>query len=70
VLALGGLAVGIAASRFLKASSNQRYQRRQTQRSHTNGGSPSFGDPAAYTRESQPVPASSQVGIPTGTEGW
>jgi hypothetical protein len=71
VLALGGLAVGIAASRFLKASSNQRYQQRQTQRpaSLTNGGSPPFGDPAAYTRESQPVPASSQVGVPTGAEG-
>lgn len=28
-LALGGLALGIAASRFLKASSSQRYQQRQ-----------------------------------------
>ena len=28
--ALGGLALGIAASRFLKASSNQRYQQRQS----------------------------------------
>jgi len=33
--ALGGLALGIAASRFLKASSSQRYQQRQT---HTYSG--------------------------------
>lgn len=30
VFALGGLALGLAASRFLKASSSQRYERRQT----------------------------------------
>jgi hypothetical protein len=64
--ALGGLALGIAASRFLKASSNQRYQQRQTQQpvSYANGGAPAFGDPAAYTREAQ-----SSVGIPVVTEG-
>jgi hypothetical protein len=49
--ALGGLALGIAASRFLKASSTQRYQQRQTgqtQRIETNGHSPAFADPASY----------------------
>ena len=40
-LALGGLALGIAASRFLKASSTQRYQR-HTQTRTTNG-SPNSG---------------------------
>jgi hypothetical protein len=53
--ALGGLALGIAASRFLKASSTQRYQQRQsaqtsaqTSRLDTNGHSPGFADPASY----------------------
>src|SRR4051794_27942344 len=31
VLALGGLALGFAAARFMKASSTQRYERRQSQ---------------------------------------
>src|SRR4051794_20788707 len=35
--ALGGLALGVAASRFLKASSTQRYQQRQTGTSGTTG---------------------------------
>jgi len=40
--ALGGLALGIAASRFLKASSTQRYQQRQSLNTPTPQGS-SFG---------------------------
>src|SRR4051795_2752159 len=36
--ALGGLALGVAASRFLKASSTQRYQRRQAQGPTTSDG--------------------------------
>jgi hypothetical protein len=61
-LALGGMALGIAASRFLKASSSQRYEkRRQTQSFDPgNGHSPSFGDPASYGRETE-----SRVGIPS-----
>jgi hypothetical protein len=54
--ALGGLVLGIAASRFLKASSTQRYQQRQTGQTRgieTNGQSPAFGDPASYGRETQ-----------------
>src|SRR4051812_27877707 len=46
--ALGGLALGIAASRFLKASSTQRYEQRRTQGFTTangtgNGHTPSTG---------------------------
>lgn len=64
--ALGGLALGIAASRFLKASSTQRYQQRQTQRSFdTNGHSPAFGNPASYGRETEPIDAGSRTGVPT-----
>jgi hypothetical protein len=68
-LALGGLALGIAASRFLKASSTQRYQQRQHTQTQSfgragNGHSPSFGDPASYGRETE-----SRVGIPSPTPG-
>src|SRR3954463_14623342 len=46
--ALGGLALGVAAARFLKASSTQRYeQRRQPQGFQGNGHTPSFADPAS-----------------------
>src|SRR3954453_23657523 len=51
-LALGGLALGVAASRFLKASSTQRYQRRQQSMTGPqasqpgNGHEPSIGIPA------------------------
>jgi metal-dependent amidase/aminoacylase/carboxypeptidase family protein len=67
--ALGGLALGIAASRFLKASSTQRYQQRQTQTFTAdgagNGHAPSFGSPASYGRETQPIDAGSRTGVPT-----
>src|SRR4051794_4152999 len=60
--ALGGLALGVAAARFLKASSTQRYQQRQyTQSSgfqQGNGHSPSFADPANQRRETE------SLGIP------
>jgi hypothetical protein len=36
--AIGGLALGIAAARFLKASSTQRYEQRQAHFAGTNGG--------------------------------
>lgn len=68
--ALGGLALGVAASRFLKASSNQRYQQRQGQtRTITssgagNGHSPAFSDPASYGRESERLEADRRVGVP------
>ena len=74
--ALGGLVLGIAASRFLKASSTKRYQQRQTQgRTFApgragNGHSPSFGDPASYGRETDPerrvgVPVTNPAGLGT-----
>lgn len=67
--ALGGLALGIAASRFLKASSTQRYEQRQTQTPSANGvgngHSPSFGNPASYGRETTPIDAGSSTGVPT-----
>src|SRR4051812_4693386 len=66
--ALGGLALGIAASRFLKASSTQRYQQRQQTQGQSfqgNGHSPSFGNPASYGRETQPIDAGSSTGVPT-----
>jgi hypothetical protein len=56
-LALGGLAVGMAASRFLKASSSQRYQQRQQYMAGAhagrpgNGHDPSVGMPAAPLSE-------------------
>src|SRR3954454_11791333 len=59
--ALGGLALGVAAARFLKASSTQRYQQRQQTQSQGfqgNGHSPSFADPANQRRESE------SLGIP------
>jgi hypothetical protein len=67
--ALGGLALGIAASRFLKASSTQRYEQRRTQAFTSNGvgngQSPAFGTPAAYGRETTPIDAGSTTGVPT-----
>jgi hypothetical protein len=64
--ALGGLALGIAASRFLKASSTQRYQQRQsgqTRQLGTNGHSPAFADPASYGRETQPPTTPTTPGL-------
>jgi hypothetical protein len=66
--ALGGLALGIAASRFLKASSTQRYQQRQSQgftgNRLGNGHAPALGDPASYGREMTPASPATSVGIP------
>jgi hypothetical protein len=56
-LALGGLALGFAASRFLKASSSQRYRQRQQFMAGAqatrpgNGHDPSVGMPAAPLSE-------------------
>src|SRR3954464_3613540 len=65
VFALGGLALGIAASRFLKASSTQRYRRRQSVSSSEsgNGHSAAFGgmSPGVGT-----APASPAI----GSEAW
>jgi hypothetical protein len=76
-LALGGLALGIAASRFLKASSAQRYQR-QAQPLTTNG-SPSRGAQIDATRRTglpaeRPADVAHGVGTTSaapaaGTEG-
>jgi hypothetical protein len=60
-LALGGLVLGLAASRFLKASSTQRYQQRQQFMAGAqatrpgNGHEPSLGIPAAPVPERAPV---------------
>jgi hypothetical protein len=65
--ALGGLVVGIAAARFLKASSTQRYEQRRRQQfagGNGNGHSPAFGDPVSYGRETTPSQAAGRVGIP------
>src|SRR3954465_12071174 len=59
--ALGGLALGVAAARFLKASSTQRYQQRQYTQSpgfQGNGPSPSFAAPASQRRDTE------SLGIP------
>jgi hypothetical protein len=68
--ALGGLALGVAASRFLKASSTQRYNQRQQSLGYGsngvgNGHSPSFGSPASYGRETTSIDAGSATGVPT-----
>jgi hypothetical protein len=70
--ALGGLALGFAASRFLKASSAQRYEQRQlsaSTRGNTpgNGPSPSFGDPGSYGRATTRPPATTTVPDPPRT---
>jgi hypothetical protein len=59
-LALGGLALGIAASRFLKASSTQRYQQRQQTQSLA---SPSSGNGQAHGD------ARARIGVPATTPG-
>ncbi|MEA2425741.1 MAG: hypothetical protein QOH13_2151 [Thermoleophilaceae bacterium] len=59
-LALGGLALGFAASRFLKASSSQRYdQRRQApavSNGAGNGHAPEFGAAPPVRRDPSPQP--------------
>lgn len=72
--ALGGLALGIAAARFLKASSSQRYeQHRQTPRfdatSGGNGHSSAFGDPVGYSRDTLPTSAASGPGAVDPSRG-
>jgi hypothetical protein len=68
--ALGGLALGIAASRFLKASSTQRYQQRQSQSFSSsgpgNGRSSAFREPVSYGREVPAPGAGTPTGIPQG----
>jgi hypothetical protein len=74
-LALGGLALGIAASRFLKASSNQRYEQRRVQTQGFNetpagnGHSPTFADPASYRPATTPPTGGTTPVPPTGTPG-
>lgn len=64
-LALGGLALGIAASRFLKASSTQRYRRQaQTPAAPTNG-SPNGGAQIDVVRRTG-IPATRPTGAPHG----
>src|SRR3954471_23427366 len=53
--ALGGLAIGIAASRFLKASSTQRYQQRQFSASGTSSPTNGHGNLEAATRVGVPA---------------
>src|SRR3954470_19818842 len=70
--ALGGLALGVAASRFLKASSTQRYQQRQTGTSGTtcmpasdgfrSNGHSSAGDGVPF----QPGPGTTTPGLTGG----
>jgi len=62
-LALGGMAIGFAAARFLKASSTQRYERRQSQGF---GADASFGNgQASFEAGSHGLPAGSPE-TPTG----
>src|SRR3954453_20039866 len=64
--ALGGLALGVAASRFLKASSTQRYQQRQTGTT----GTQSYSSNGHSTREGvpfQPGPGAGTTTTPTPT---
>src|SRR3954453_6381899 len=72
-LALGGLALGIAASRFLKASSTQRYQQRDSLGNgyQPNGQmqtTPTPGQPASYGRNTEPLDVAARTGIPA-TQG-
>ena len=64
-VALGGLALGFAASRFLKASSTQRYQSRQSGNGGSTGYRPSYTPPTygGTPATSDPGGASTQ-GIP------
>lgn len=76
--ALGGLVLGVAAARFLKASSTQRYQQRQQTQV---GGFQSNGHsqvparppapttpPASYGRSTEPLEPTPRTGIPA-TQG-
>ncbi|HEX6714614.1 MAG TPA: hypothetical protein VF066_14565 [Thermoleophilaceae bacterium] len=74
-LALGGLALGIAASRFLKASSTQRYRRQaQTQTTNPNGGAPidairGTGIPATRPNQAGPGFGTTVPAPAAGTQG-
>jgi hypothetical protein len=63
--AVGGLAMGMFAARFLKASSSQRYQRQLTPASNGirsgSGHAQGFGDPTMYGHESPPVGVTHQT---------
>jgi hypothetical protein len=63
-LALGGLVLGIAASRFLKASSTQRYQQRQQYMTGTQGIRPGNGDEPGLGIPAAPVPGRAPVSTP------
>jgi hypothetical protein len=62
--ALGGLALGIAASRFLKASSTQRYQQRQQSFSSSYGATNGHGQLDAGSTTD--VPATSPADVSRG----
>jgi hypothetical protein len=63
-VALGGLALGFAASRFLKASSSQRYQTRSNY--GTRSGYPAPNRPALPRTSQQPSTGIGATGAPAG----
>jgi gas vesicle protein len=67
-VALGGLALGFAASRFLKASSSQRYQSRSSYGSSygTRPGYPAPNRPALPRTSEQPSTGIGATGAPAG----
>jgi ElaB/YqjD/DUF883 family membrane-anchored ribosome-binding protein len=65
-VALGGLALGFAASRFLKASSSQRYQRSRSDLSYVPRQSLPSATPIAETPAPRAAPPPTP-GSPTGT---
>jgi hypothetical protein len=74
VFALGGMALGIAAARFLKASSTQRYERlhqgdpiRKTRRG--NGQPPRLSERAPHTPDPPPADVGAGTGIPARPAG-
>jgi hypothetical protein len=52
---LGGLVLGIAAARVLKASSTHRYERRQSQTFSPRGTGDGYAEPTPYGREPAPM---------------
>jgi hypothetical protein len=75
-MAFGGLVLGIAASRFMKASSEGRYQERQRHMSSIQGGYeiPATTGPYESTRETEvvfePDPAQAYTGGGSQQQGY
>jgi hypothetical protein len=61
--AVGGMVLGIAGARFLKASSTHRYERRSRQLTAGNGHSPAFQAPTAGGNEPMTAPPVPSVPI-------